>query len=153
MATANPTLFLSTFIAGGMECGEGPDFALSERFGPEIIERIKKLQKLCEDEDLTEIRQHHGMSWLEHSGPISDELPEEVRVDLEEMVVTPSAFWFTCCLKNTDVRFETRPALLEDVLKRLEKNADEPVVPVDDESEDYLVNHCDDIDFEALKLN
>lgn len=122
---ADQYLFFSARVQGDIDVDCGPD-ALLVPVPSE--ERIERLQQLCSDEGVSEVRELFDGDWVSLSG-------EHPRTDLGELVVTGSAFWFACCLKNTDVHYEREPLPLEKLTDTLHDNAGRSVIPAGDESD------------------
>ena len=109
----------------GDDCGVdvGPDVCIIPMLNETKVARIRKLTQLCKDEELTEVRFYSKEVWLNFAA-------EEVRTDVDELVVTSTGFWFTCCLKNTDIAYETPALTIEDVLNAYGSASNDALIPL-----------------------
>lgn len=136
-------LFFMARIQGELDIDGGPDAFIVDAFTPQRIERLKRLSQLCSEEGLSEVREFFYGDWVACTG-------ESVSTDLEELVVTASGFWFTCCQKNSDIHYETPPVTLDELAEAMEADTEGKLIAVGEESQASLWAFDEDVDATAI---
>lgn len=96
-----------------------PEYALV-LFDENLGTQLKKLQQLCKDNDLTEVRVSSGPAeWA----PLLQGGDEVIDDGLHELVVTPTQFWFNVDFDTGKV--QTRSVDVDDFMRTM-ANADQP---------------------------
>lgn len=80
-----------------------------------VVEHVQKLGALCIEHGLSECRIYDSPEWDGN---------DEWRMSSEEMVVTPSSFWFVAYPKNATYHVETRAVEISDLLEKLRNGED-----------------------------
>lgn len=112
-------VYIEAYACG--ENGDGPQYAKLE-ITSEFIERLKKLQALCVEHGLSELRVYRAPeAW----GP--GDVEEELQLSCAELVVTNSSFWFTDYPKYGDYSIETRSQEIEEFVQAVSTDGDAAV--------------------------
>ena len=98
MSTSKRTLVLSASCTS--DSGDSPEFAVIQDAHQLLVE-VKRLEKLCTENDLSEARVYFGPDW----GP--GDIVDELRLQRSELVVCPTSFWFSGNPKHRDYKIET----------------------------------------------
>lgn len=82
---------------------------------PEFIALVKRLQQLAHEHDLSEVRSLYGFDW---------EKVDDDAVEMPEIVVTKSLFWFVGWMKYSNQEFKTESYTTTDwnaLIRKFEK--------------------------------
>lgn len=93
--TTDKTLVVET--NWGSISTEAPSFVAVD-ITPEFIALLKNLRELADEHDLSEVRSLYGFDW---------EQIDDDAVEMPEIVVTKSLFWFVGWMKYSDQGFKT----------------------------------------------
>lgn len=130
--STNKTLVMSAHCTDDYQAGP----SLATVHSPDqLLLRVKELQKLAADNDLSELRVYSGCDW----GPYGYE--EEARLTCGELVVTPVGFWFLDNPKNASYTVESTVIYTEDLEKALA--SDDDTIYLGNEIEDLKESHQD----------
>jgi hypothetical protein len=105
------------------EYGAGPDYLVLE-VTQAVVDYIKELQTVCLMHKLNEVHTSRVGTYEWGPGDVADDL----RLQLDSLVVTQTSFWFTAVPKHSDYHVETRGQLIGDLVKGFERSAGEPWV-------------------------
>ena len=107
----------------------GPTFGAVE-ITPALVARIERLTRLCEEHNLSEVREWDAnCDW----GPYN--ISGELCLENDELVVTRSGFWWRAAMGQSDGHVETRRATLEQLRGTLHSTSDFAIIDADNQSE------------------
>lgn len=131
---------IAYFAANSTSDGwDSPDFA-SMPVTDEFIARLTQMQSICVANGLSEVREYRGPKWG------VDGYEQEQRLECEEMVVSPDAFWFEASPKHSDATIDTSYQPIAQFLAEVAKDGDEPLCFGDAEWDDILSAQAEAVD-------
>lgn len=113
-------VFLEAYAVGNASLSDSPTYALvvANRV---FTAQLCRLQKLCTEQDLTEVRISYAPEMWGPNG-----IEEEMRMTCPELVVTKSSFWFADRGRHIEAEVETRQLCIRHFFEAIEA-ADGPI--------------------------